>query len=107
MKSLNFDDSSIDENGIHDFDLSVLETLIKFYIAEPTVSEDNIDNKVSNVGQLTSFLLFRKLVQMNQTKFSNPLMRGSLFNSVYYMTKTLGPSFILIDITLSDEILKP
>ena len=71
MKSPNFDDSSIDENGIHDFDLSVLETLIKFYIAEPTVSEDNIDNKVSNVGQLTSFLLFRKLVQLNQTKFSN------------------------------------
>ncbi len=71
MKSPNFDGSSIDENGIHDFDLSVLETLIKFYIAEPTVSEDNIDNKVSNVGQLISFLLFRKLVQLNQTKSRN------------------------------------
>ena len=39
--------SSIDEHGVHGFDSSVLETLIKFYLQEPTVSADDIDNKVS------------------------------------------------------------
>ena len=41
--------SAIDENGVHDFDSSVLETIIKFYLQEPTVSSDNIDNKVSEL----------------------------------------------------------
>jgi len=40
--------SAIDEDGIHDFNTDVLETLIKFYIMEPTVTEADIDNKVKS-----------------------------------------------------------
>lgn len=36
--------SSIDESGVHGFNSNVLETLIKFYLVEPTVSEYHIDN---------------------------------------------------------------
>ncbi len=38
--------SSIEATEVKDFNLEVLETLIKFYIAEPTIAEGDIDNKV-------------------------------------------------------------
>ena len=46
--------SAIDEDGIHDFNSDVLETLIKFYIMEPTVDEGDIDNKVEYLTNLHS-----------------------------------------------------